>query len=203
MKTGAVSTEFEARAADALRALLGRFSAIKLIELQHESQPGRGFAAIHARIEICGHRHSLACQAHLHGEPARLRTALCQVQHRLPEAQDSLPEARDSLRQVLHAATPFAADAIPIVIAPHLSPEAQELCKQNKIGFLDFQGNARLTVGDFFIVMRSLPRKPATRVSAASQKSPAGTALDRICPHALPKISHKQPEPVGAVGVPA
>lgn len=217
MKMGAVSTEFEACAADALRALLGRFSAIKLIELQHESQPGCGFTAIHARIEICGHRHTLACQAHPHGEPARLRAAFCEVQDRLPESQDSLresqdslPEAQDSSRQVRRAAAPFAADAIPVVIAPYLSPEAQALCKQNKIGFLDFQGNARLTVGDFFIVMRSLPRKAATRVSAAAPHSsaraaldPARTSVDPIFANALPKFHRRHAEPVGAVGVPA
>ena len=109
MKMGAVSTEFEARAADALRALLGRFSAIKLIELQHESQPGCGFAAIHARIEICGHRHTLACQAHPHGEPARLRAAFCEVQDRLPESQDSLREAQDQFARSAGQFAPGAA----------------------------------------------------------------------------------------------
>jgi hypothetical protein len=171
MKTGTVLTEFEARAADALRALLGRFSAIELIDLKHESQPGGG-SAILARIRICGHSHTLACELNSNGEPSKLRALL---------------------RENQTFAAPLAADTIPVVIAPYLSPEAQALCKQNKTGYLDFEGNGRLTVGDFFIVMRSLPREAASRASAAPQKSPTRSAVDPIFPNALPKISRKQP----------
>jgi hypothetical protein len=171
MKTGTVLTEFEARAADALRALLGRFSAIKLIELKHESQPSGGVAAIRARITIDGHNHTLACDVNPDGEPDRLRAVLCEGQNG-------------------HA--PLAADTIPVLIAPCLSPEAQALCKQNKIGFLDFEGNARLTVGDFFIVMRSLPRQAVSRASAPLQKTTARTAVDPILANVLPKTSRKQ-----------
>jgi len=173
-------TEFESRAADTLRALLARFSAINLIELKHESRGG--FAAILARISIYGHIHTLACAADPAVESARLRAML---------------------RQVQESNVTLAADAIPVVIAPCLSPEAQAICKQNKIGFLDFEGNARLTVGDFFIVMRSLPRQAATRISAAPQKSPARMAIDPIFPNALPKFPQKHGEPVGVVAVPA
>ena len=172
MKTATVLTEFEARAADALRDLLARFSAIKLIELKHESQRAGGSAGILARIEIYGHCHTLACEVDPCGDPARLRA---------------------TLREKQTLAAPLAADTIPVLIAPCLSPEAQALCKQNRIGFLDFEGNARLIVGDFFIVMRALPREGATRVSAAPQKPPARIAVDPIFPDALPKISRKHP----------
>ncbi len=188
MKMGTVLTDFEARATDALRALLGRVSAIKLIELKHESRPGR-FAAILARISIYGHSHTLACEADPMVDPARLRAVL---------------------REVQNSPASLAADFIPVVIAPYLSPEAQALCKRNRVGFLDFGGNARLNVGDFFIVMRSLPRKAATRVSAAAPHSsaraaldPARTSVDPVFANALPKFHRKHAEPVGAVGVPA
>jgi hypothetical protein len=182
MKTGTVLTEFEARAADALRALLARFSAIRLIELKHESRPGRGFAAITARISINGHSHTLACEAGPNGKPARLRAVL---------------------RQLETGAAHLAAHAIPVVIAPYLSPESQALCKESKTGFLDFEGNARLTVGDFFIVMRSLPSDAATQVTTAPQKLPARLAVDPMFPNALPKFPRKQVEPVGIVAIPA
>lgn len=182
MKTGTVSTEFEARAADALRDLLGRFSAIKLLDLWHESQPGGSFAAIIARISICGHSHTLACQADPHCEPARLRAMIGEMQ---------TPAARP------------VPDAIPVLIAPCLSPQAQAICKENKIGFLDFEGNARLGVGDFFIVMRSLPCPAAKRVSAAPQNLPACAAIDPVFSDAVAMIHHKRVEPVGSVAVPA
>jgi hypothetical protein len=180
MKTSTVLTEFESRAADTLRALIARFSAIKLIELKHESRGG--FAAILARISIYGHIHTLTCAADPMVEPARLRAML---------------------RQVQESNGPLAADAIPLVIAPCLSPEAQAICKQNKIGFLDFEGNARLTVGDFFIVMRSLPRAGVARVSASPDKRPARVAIDPIFPDVLPNFPQKQVERVGVVAVPA
>ena len=182
MKTATVSTEFEPRAADALRAVLGRFSAIKLIEIRQESRPGDGFAAIFARISICGHGHTLACEAHPHCEPARLLAM---------SGEKQKPSAL------------LAPDAIPVFIAPYLSPQAQALCKQNKIGFLDFEGNARLTVGDFFIVMRSLPRDAATRVSTAPKKLPTQPAIDPIFPNDVPMVHRKQVERVGVVAVPA
>ncbi len=182
MKTATVLTEFEARAADALRSLLARFSVIKLLELKHQSQPGGGFAAITARISIDGHSHTLACEADPKVESGRLRA---------------------KLREAHSSPSPLAADAIPVVIAPCLSPDTQALCKQNKIGFLDFEGNARLHVGDFFIVMRSLPRAAATRVTSAPQKLPARIAIDPIFPNALPKFPRKHVEPVGSVAVPA
>jgi hypothetical protein len=107
------------------------------------------------------------------------------------------------LRQGQYISVPLAADAIPVLIAPRLSPEAQALCKENQVGFLDLEGNARLTVGDFFIVMRSLPRSAPTRVSAAPQKVPARIAVDPIFAEALPGIPHRQAGPVGSVAVPA
>ena len=170
MKTGTVLTEFEARAADALTSLFGRVSAIKLVELKHESQPGGDASAMIVRITIDGHIHTLACDVNPEGEPARLRAIL---------------------RKMQNSPAHLAADAIPVFIAPNLSPEAMALCKENKIGFLDFEGNARLTVGDFFIVMRSLPREAASRVSAPLQKTTTRSAVDPILPNALPKFPRK------------
>jgi hypothetical protein len=171
MKTAKVLTEFEARAADALKSLFGRVSAIKLIELKHESQTAGGITPILARISIYGHSHTLACDANPSGEPARLRAVL---------------------REVRNNSVSHAVGAIPVVIAPYLSPEAQALCKENKTGFVDFEGNASLNVGDFFVSMRSLPRQAATRVSVTRQEIPVRVVIDPIFPDVPPKIPHKQ-----------
>jgi hypothetical protein len=171
MTTVTMSTEFESRAADELRALLARFSAIKLVELKHESQSGKSTALL-ARVSVYGHSHTLACDLNSSGDPARIRAAF-----RVPRA----------------VAAPHPADAVPVLIAPCLSPEAQALCKERQIGFLDFEGNARLTVGDFFIVMRSMPRAAAARVSAVQPDLPALVAVDPLFPNVLPKVPGKQP----------
>ena len=183
MKMGMVSTEFEARAADALKALFTRISAIKLIELKREPQPVDGVGTILAhpagisatwlaRIEIYGHIHTLACQLSSGGEPIQLHAALRERQ--------------------IGSASEIAGE-IPVVIAPYLSLAAQAFCKQHKIGYLDFEGNARLTVGDFFIVMRSLPRNPAARISVAARESLERSSAEIIFPGALPKVAKQPP----------
>ena len=51
-------------------------------------------------------------------------------------------------------------DVTPLLIAPYLSPEAQALCRDQGVGFLDFEGNARIAFGGVF-VERSVPNKPS------------------------------------------
>jgi len=175
MNTVTVSTEFETRATEALTALLGRVSGIKLRELQCSSQPRSRFTAILAHIEVFGHSHILACEADPEVDPF-----------------DESGRLRSMLRELHGDAASVKSDATPVVIAPYLSPEAQAICKQSRIGFLDLQGNARLTVGDSFIVMRSLPRAAENPAPAASRKSPARAAVDPIFPSGSPKFSRKQ-----------
>ena len=47
----------------------------------------------------------------------------------------------------------------PILIAPTMSDEAQTICREKNIGFLDLDGNARLYFDEVFIVKRSLHHK--------------------------------------------
>jgi hypothetical protein len=171
-------SDLETRVAEALAALLRRISAIKLLEMKREldtkreSRPRGPYSGTTARrvqavpiqtssiqasrilahIEVYGHRHTLACEVYPDGDPVRLRAALHESQR---------------------IAWPISSDATPVLIAPYLSPEAQELCKQSKTSFLDFEGNARLTVGEVFIVMRSLPGPATAQQSAALRASPA------------------------------
>jgi hypothetical protein len=220
--------------------LLARVSAIKLVEMKFQSWPSGRFSdatarrvparqisahpiqsspiqthpilarliptrTILAQIEVHGHRHALACELYSDGDPSRLRAAL---------------------RESQAFASPVHSDATPILIAPYLCPEAQELCKQSKAGFLDFQGNARLTVGEVFIVMRSLPGRatapqfaalrprdvilseahlsgaegPASAFRTSRSSSMPIVATASPVPSQLPAISHNR---VGSVAIPA
>ncbi len=201
-------TELETRAAEALAALLRRISSVKLLEMKFESWPRGPYSGgrvrpirtspiqahrILAYIDVFGHRHTLACEVYPDGEPNRLRAAL---------------------RECQASAAPVHSDATPILIAPYLSPEAQELCKQSKAGFIDFEGNARLTVGEVFIVMRSLPGPATAKASAAVRKTHAHSAPVPIVPGVLPdpttlpvpspppNFSQKHVAPVGGVASP-
>jgi hypothetical protein len=137
MKTDRAATELEARAAAALKALLEQVSAVKLTEMRHESPAHGRSAGIVARVDVYGHSHTLACDVNQDTSPSKVRASLRKLQDR---------------------AARHSGAATPVVIAPYLSPEAQALCKQSRAGFLDLEGNARLTLGEFFIGRRSLHR---------------------------------------------
>jgi hypothetical protein len=159
MKTSDARQDLEVRAAAALKAVLAEVSTIKVKEIRHES-PERGLMAY---VDVFGHRHTLACDVQTDGQPGHVRSAL------------------EELRR---GAGRHAGDAMPVIIAPYLSPEAQELCKENKAGFLDLEGNARLALGEVFIVKRTLPHREQHRStatwpmgrSAAAEKFPTAPA---------------------------
>lgn len=135
MKSDRAATDLEVRAAEALKALLEQVSAVKIKEMKHE-RPTRGRAAeIVAHVDVYGHSHTLTCEVNPDTTPSKVRASLKKLQ--------------DSAEQHSGAATA-------VIIAPYLSPEAQALCKENRAGFLDLEGNARLTLGEFFIGKRSL-----------------------------------------------
>ncbi len=149
MKTNRIDAaptdDLEQRAIEALRALLGQVSVVKLKEIRREPH-----GPVLARVDVLGHSHTLACDIEPNGQPETLRARL--------------RELRDGILQYDGAATP-------VLIAPYLSPEAQAVCKECAAGFLDLQGNARLALGEFFIGKRALtprsPRRPSSRAAGA------------------------------------
>ena len=141
------------RASDALKALLGNISTVKLREIRHERPVSGGSATLFAEIEVCGHSHWLSCSVMPDGSVQGLKTAM-----------GHLKAATDS----------SVKNAIPLVIAPTLSTGARALCSDNHTGFLDLEGNARIILGEVFIVKRSVTQD---RSSDRSARRPAEIAL--------------------------
>jgi hypothetical protein len=144
MKTDRAANELEIRAAEALKSLLEQVSAVKLKEMKRESGV-RGRTAevathILAHIDIYGHSHTLACEVNADTRPSKVRA---------------------SIKKLQDCTAHLAGDTTPVLIAPYLSPEAQALCKESHAGFLDLEGNARLSLGEVFIGKRSLRQQPA------------------------------------------
>ncbi len=168
MRSNIAPVELQVRAADALRSLLGQVSAIKVREMRREAHvEGRGVEIL-ADTNVFGRTHLLACGVMAHGDPAELR---------------------EVLRTLRADAASIAGNTTAVIIAPYLSPEAQQLCKENEADFLDFEGNARLTIGEVFIGMRSLPSHAINQTSAqcarpvrsSAHRSAARTfATDRV-----------------------
>ncbi len=158
MKSNNAPADLERRATDALKALLGQISAIKVKEMRREAHTQGRRVEILADIDVYGHTHLLACGVKAHGDPAQLRSAL---------------------RDLRNDVASLAGNATPVIIAPYLSPEAQQLCKESNACFLDLEGNARLTLGEVFIHTRSLPSQGANRTTAESA-SASRTSSHRV-----------------------
>jgi hypothetical protein len=135
MKTDWATNDLGARATEALKSLLEQVSAVKLKEMKRES-PARGRAAdILAHIDVYGHSHTLACEVNADTRPSKVRA---------------------SIRKLQECAAHLAGETTLVLIAPYFSPEAQALCKRSHAGFLDLEGNARLSLGQVFIGKRSM-----------------------------------------------
>lgn len=142
MKTKSSMDELELRATEALRALLGQVSVIKLKEIRRTPH-----GQMLARVDVLGHSHTLACEIEPNVQPERLRHALHELQSGAAQCEGT---------------------ATPVLIAPYLSPEAQAFCKERSACFLDLEGNARLALGEVFIGKRSVTGHAASRSSRQS-----------------------------------
>lgn len=66
---------------------------------------------------------------------------------------------RNALLQLRHVATQVGKNAVPLLVAPFLSHEARVLCREFDVGFVDFEGNARVSFGTVFLE-RSVSSRP-------------------------------------------
>lgn len=132
MKTTRVPNPLEARAAEALGALLHQVSSIKTRDIQF--QPARRRSDILASIDVLGQKHKLVCNV-VDGDPIHVREALNKLK--------SCAESRKT-------------GATPVLITPQLSEETRAMCAERRVGCLDLEGNARLTVDEVFIGKRSV-----------------------------------------------
>ena len=131
--------EPEARAGEALRALLERIPILQLEGIDAGAVSGDWEPDLIARMLVNGRQHLLVCEYKQNAQPRHARAALLElrnyVAHRAPEAT-------------------------PVFIAPYISPAVGRLCEENSVGYLDLEGNARIAFGGVFIE-RMVASKPA------------------------------------------
>jgi len=151
--------EFESQAASALRALIEQVPAIKVENIKVEP-PGPDRAVdILARILVADRPHMLVCEVKSNGQPRHVRTALLQLRNYLAH---------------------LGREATPIFIAPYLSQEAQALCREYDVGFLDLEGNARLVFDGVFIDRLVSSKPPAERRELKSLFKPKSAQVLRV-----------------------
>lgn len=146
--------EIAVRASDALRDLIAEVSAVEVAGIERE--PG-GADLILARLDVQGRPHRLVVEIKNNGQPRNVRSALLEL---------------------LKYADRF--EASPMFVAPYLSPQAQALCKEYDVGFLDLVGNARLVFDSVFIERRVSDTPPADRRALKSLFRPKSAQVLRV-----------------------
>lgn len=159
LKVIGAERELEGRAAKALRTLLEQVPAIRMKDLQVDAPGENRNIDILAHIDVSERHHSLVCEVKASGQPRHVRMALL--------------ELRDRVGRLGMTATP-------VLIAPYLSAEAQTLCKEQQVGFLDLEGNAHL-VFDGVLIDRLVASKPvAERRELKSLFKPKAAQVLRV-----------------------
>src|ERR1700733_14215253 len=131
--------ELEARAADTLKALLDQVPLVKQTKIDLEtSRPDRG-VDIEAHVTVSNRQHLLVCEVKANGQPRYVRPALLQLRNYISH---------------------LGGEATPILIAPYLSPNAQSLCREHGISYVDLEGNARIAFNGVFIERTAQHRAP-------------------------------------------
>ncbi len=159
LKTSVLMKEVDRQGVEALRLLLEQVPTIKLLDIEHEALELDRGAHIVAHIDLAGTRHALFCEVKSSGQPRHVRTALMQLRN-----------------DVVH----HEQNATPVLIAPYLSHDAQALCREQNVGFLDLQGNARLIFGGVFIERQVASKPVAERRGLRSLFKPKSAQVLRV-----------------------
>jgi hypothetical protein len=139
LKTSEPIESIEAGAGEILRSLLQDVPAIQNIEVEHEhSAQDRGVDLLF-RFDVEGRPHTIVCEVKSSGQPRYVR---------------------DAVHYLNHLALRFDR-ATPVFMAPYLSEQARDLCRDAGVGYADLEGNCRI-VFDTVFIERVVATKPAT-----------------------------------------
>lgn len=132
------SLNVEQRATEALRRVLEDVPDHALVVQHIEKEPKDSDIDYIVDISYHGERRAIVCEVKSSGQPRHVQHALFQLKRYAELRSEPIT---------------------PIVIAPYLSEGARALCIENKTGYLDFEGNARITFPGFFL-SREVAGKP-------------------------------------------
>lgn len=133
------SVKLVLQAADALRQLLAEVPAIERLDVQAAGQEQQDAGIdLFADVTAFGQQHKLVVEVKSSGQPRHVRSTLLSL--------------CDYVKRQAGRVTP-------ILIAPYLSSQAQDLCREFGVAYLDLEGNARLAFGTFFL-SRQFAKRP-------------------------------------------
>lgn len=158
MKFVPAAVRINEQASRSLRALLDQVPAVRLGDVEVSSL-GEDRLDLVAHVDAAGTSHLLACDVKSNGQPRHVRMALLELRDRVAR---------------------LAAGATPVLVAPYLSPEAQALCREQEVGYLDLHGNARIAFDGVFIERQVAGKPPVERRALRSLFKPKSARVLRV-----------------------
>ncbi|EWY39554.1 hypothetical protein N825_05495 [Skermanella stibiiresistens SB22] len=161
LKTHELVKTFEGQAAHAVRQLLEQVPAIGPdgVEFVRNPLQGDNGADLVIHLNVDGREKILLVECKFSGQLRNVRAQLHQLRHWMSHAEG---------------------EAMGILVASYLSPEAQALCRDNGVGFLDLEGNARIVFDGVFIERRVEGKPPAERRELKSLFKPKSAQVLRV-----------------------
>lgn len=151
--------ETELHAAKILEHLLHEVPALKPKQVNVGAEGRNAGIDIMMRVDISGEPHYLVCEVKQNGQPRYVRHGIHQLQN-----------------YVAH----FRKPATPVLVAPYFSLVSRELCRDNGISYLDFEGNAHLAFKTVFIDRLTEGKPPSERREFKSLFTPKSSRVLRV-----------------------
>lgn len=152
----AAGTVNEDKAERTLRALLQRMETVRDLDVNRHIMASDSAIDLVVSFRRGKTTHKLVIEVKAKAEPARVRNAIWQLQS---------------------AARAYGNNAYPVLAAPYVSPASREICQENGIGFIDFTGNAYLSVGGLEIDHRTDAKPKAEQRLLRSLFKPKAAAV--------------------------
>jgi hypothetical protein len=150
--------QLEHRAAQAIRTCLEDVPYLKIKAVEPESEFQGTAADLVTTVNTpSGARHFVA-EVREMGQPRAAREAV----NRLVRTWANRPAV------------------VPVFIAPYISPEAAEICKQDSTSYVDFAGNCRLVFDNVFVERQGMPNPFSEKRGIRSLYSPKSSRVLRV-----------------------
>ncbi|HAS28076.1 MAG TPA: hypothetical protein DCR59_02635 [Dehalococcoidia bacterium] len=143
---------------DELEHILSAVPFIKVNESLLEASLGNVRVDLEVKFKINGRLLSLLIEIKSLGEPRIIRTAI----------------------QQLREYSNLIENAYPMVAAPYISEDTANLCKQNKVGYIDLAGNCFLTFDRVYIERKYYPNPIVEKRRVRSIFSPKSSRILRV-----------------------
>ncbi len=151
--------QLKQKAADAIRACLDDVPSVKIKDVQIGGDFQGNSADIVATVNtLSGSSYYLVAEVKAEGQPRAAR-----------EAVNKLWRSWGNRRAI-----------VPVFIAPYISPETAEICKQDSTNYMDLAGNCRLAFDNVFVERQGRPNPYSEKRTLRSLYSPKSSRVLRV-----------------------